>query len=566
MKRMKLISSVVLTLLPAFMLAAQERNPAQSIAQQSATADTTNNGNIPIFRVEVVSRAVAAVSYRDRSGWTKVDFQGTSIAPQAKGSADVRGQLGHVEIKLEVKNLPAPNSFGPLYLTYVIWAITPDGHPNNIGEVEVDSHGNYSGQVTTDLQAFGMIITAEPYFAVRQPSDVVAMENIIRKDTEGKWEVINAKYELLPRGTYTYQVPEKQLKPVDLNSSKKSPLELYEAQNAVQIAQYARADKYAPDVYESAEKLWQQAQDYEARKQWKPASMISREAVAKAEDARTIALRRQEQEALDNERKEAAARQAAEQAKAAEAARQAQIAQQQAQQSQAEAQRAAAQQAAAEQAKAEADAARAQADAARAQAAAEAQKAEQSAEEANRLRAQADQQRLLAEQQKEQLRQQLLQQFSAVLPTRETPRGLVINMQDVLFATGKYDLTTPAQVALARIAGIVISHQGLNLHVEGYTDSTGTIQINEKLSNNRADAVRDFLINQGIDPSNMTAQGYGESYPVATNDTAAGRKLNRRVELVISGEIIGVKIGVPPNQDNMVVPQGQAPAPPTQQR
>lgn len=545
---MKLISSVVLTLLPAVMLA-QEANPTQSIAQQTQATDTTNNGNTPIFRVQVVSRSVAAVSYRDRSAWTKVDFQGTSIAPQAKGSAEVRGQLGHVEIKLDVKGLPAPTTFGPLYLTYVIWAITPDGHPNNLGEVVVDSHGNYNGEVTTDLQAFGMIITAEPYFDVHQPSDVIAMQNIIRKDTEGKWETVNANFELLPRGNYTYHIPEKELKPVDLNSNKKSPLELYEAQNAVQIAEYARANKYAPDVYESAEKLWQQAQDYQARKQWRPAIMVAREAVAKAEDARTIALRREEQEALANERKEAAARQAAEQEKAAESARQAQLSQQQAQASQEEAQREAAHRAAAEQATREADAARGQA-------AAAAQQAQQSAEEANRLRAQ-------AEQQKEALRQQLLQQFNAVLPTRETPRGLVVNMQDVLFATGKYDLTQAAQIALARISGIIISHPGLNLHVEGYTDSTGSMQFNQKLSDERAGGVRDFLINQGIDPATMTAQGYGESYPVGSNDTAAGRKQNRRVELVISGEVIGVKIGVPPAQDSTSaspMPMSQPPA------
>lgn len=534
---MKMISSVVLTLVPAVMLA-QEPNPTQSIVNTN-----NENGSVPIFRAQVVSRSVPAVSYRDRSGWTKIGFEGTSLAPQAKGSAQVRGQLGHVEIKLDVKDLPSARTFGSLYLTYVLWAITPDGHPNNLGEVVVDSHGNYSGEMTTDLQAFGLIITAEPYFDVHQPSDVVVMENVIRKDTEGKWETVNANYELLARGNYTYHIPEKELKPVDLNSNKKSPLELYEAQNAVQIAEYAKANTYAPDVYKSAENLWEQAEVYQARKQWKPAIMVAREAVAKAEDARTIALRREAQEALDNERKEAAARQEAEQQKAAAAAQQAQLAQQQAAASQAEAEREAAQRKAAEQAKLEADAARAQA-------AAEAQKAQQSAEEANRLRAQAEQQKQLAEQQKEQLRQQLLQQFNAVLPTRETPRGLVVNMQDVLFATAKYNLTTPAQVALARIAGIVASHPGLNLHVEGYTDDTGSMQFNQKLSDERADAVRDFLINQGIDPANITAQGYGESDPVATNATPQGRKLNRRVELVISGEVIGVKVGVPPNQDS----------------
>lgn len=490
----------------------------------------------PLFKVQVVSRSVQAVSYRDRSGWTKIDFQGTSLAPEAKGTAQVRGELGHVTIKVDVKDLPAARTFGPLYLTYVLWAITPDGHPSNLGEILVDSHGNYSGTVTTDLQAFGLIITAEPYFDVHQPSDVIAMQNIIRQDTLGKWETVNANFELLQRGTYTYHVPQSQLKPVDLNSNKKSPLEIYEAQNAVQIAEYAKANQYASDVFQSADSLWHQAQDYEARKQWKPAIMTAREAVEKAEDARIVSLRKQQQLAQEQERQEAAARQAAAQQQAEEAAARAQQAQQQAQQQ-------AAQRAVAEQAQAQAAA---QAEKAQE----EAQKAQQAAEQANQLRAQ-------AEQQKEQLRQQLLQQFNAVLPTRETPRGLVINLQDVLFATGKYQLTQPAQLALARLSGIVVSHPGLNLRVEGYTDSTGSDPFNQKLSEERADSVRNFLIQQGLNPQNITAVGYGESYPVASNDTAAGRQMNRRVELVVSGEVIGVKIGMPPQQSAQGSPSSQ---------
>ncbi len=453
-----------------------------------------------------------------------------------------------MEIKLDVKNLPAATSFGSEFLTYVLWAITPDGHAANLGEVVLDSNGNFKGDITTELQSFGMIVTAEPYFAVRQPSDVVVMENIIRQDTLGKTEIVDAKYELLPRGQYTYHVPESQQHPVTMNSNKKSPLELYEAMNAIQIARYAKADQYSGDTFQNATNLLNQAEDYEVRKQWNPAIMTAKEATQKAEDARTISLRRQQQMALDAERQEAAARQAAAQQQAAlsqqqaeeaqrreaEEARQKQLAQQQAQLS-------AQQQAAAEQAKQEADAARAQADAARAQAAAEAAKAQQSATEADRLRQQAEAER-------NQLREQLLQQFNAVLPTRETPRGLVVNMSDVLFDTGKYTLKEPAREALARFSGIVLSHPGLNIQVEGYTDSTGGDELNQKLSEHRADAVHDFLISQGVNPQSITALGYGKSYPVASNDTAAGRKLNRRVELVVSGEVIGVKIGVPPNQ------------------
>ncbi len=516
---MRLLAATVLVLLP-FTLWGQEANPTQ-------TGPTNGPGGPnPIFHVQVVSRSIQAVSYRHRSGWTKVDFQGTSIAPQAKGTADVNSRLGHMEIKVDVKDLPAASSFGPEFLTYVLWAITPDGHASNLGEVVVDSDGHFKGDQTTELQSFGLIVTAEPYFAVRQPSDVVVMENIIRGDTVGKYEAVDAKYELLPRGQYTYHVPESQQHPVVMNSDKKSPLELYEAMNAVQIARYARADQNAGDTFQDASKLLSQAEDYQARKQWKPAIMTAKEAVQKAEDARTISLRKQQQMALDQERQDAAARQAAAQQgqhqaeqQAAEAARQKQQAEEQA--------RLSAQQSAA-------------ADAARAEAAAQAQKAQQSAAEADRLRQQ-------AEGEKNQLRAQLLQQFSAVLPTRETPRGLVVNMQDVLFDTGKYTLKAPAKLALARIGGIVSSHPGLNLQVEGYTDSTGSDELNQRLSEQRSETVRDFLLTQGVNSQTMTALGYGKTYPVASNDTSSGRQLNRRVELVVSGEVIGVKIGVPPS-------------------
>ncbi len=534
---MRLLACALIPLLP-FALPAQEANPTQNQSQQAAPG-----GPNPIFRVQVVSRSISAVSYRHRSGWTKIDFQGTSIAPKAHGTADVNSRLGHMQIKLDVKDLPPPQTFGSEFLTYVLWAITPDGHPQNLAEVVVDQHGNYStDNVSTDLQAFGLIITAEPYYAVSMPSDVVVMQNVIRPDTVGKEELISANYELMPRGQYFYHVPESQQHPVDL-SSKKNPQEVYEAQNAVQIARYARADQYAQDSFQDAVKLLNQAEDYEARKQWKPAIMTSREAVQKAEDARLVSLRTQQQLALDEERKQAADREAAAKARAeqeaqnaADAARQQQLAEQQAR-SEAE-QRAAA------------DRARAEADAARAQAAQEAQRANASADEANRLRQQ-------AEAEKNALREQLLQQFNAVLQTRETTRGLVINMSDVLFDTGKYTLKEPAREKLARLSGIILSHPGLNLRVEGYTDSTGSDAFNQKLSEQRADTVHDFLINQGLNPDTVTAVGYGKAYPVASNDTSAGRAMNRRVEMVVSGEIIGVKIGVPPTPDQGV---GTAPA------
>lgn len=540
---MRCIAALPLICIPGVLLA-QPPNPMQSIASQENSQNSAQNSSVPLYRVQVVSQTVQAVSYRDRSGWTKIDFQGTTLAPKAKGTAQVEGQLGHMVVKFDVHNLPSPRTYGPLYLTYVLWAITPDGHAQNLGEVLVDKDGNYKSAVTTSQQAFGLIITAEPYFAVRMPSDVVVMKNVIRNTTKGKWETVNARYELLPRGQYTYHEPTSEIKPISLNAGNKSPLALYEAINAVQIAAYAKADQYAPDIFQDAQSLLQKARSYRERKEWNSTRMIAREAVQKAEDARQVSLDRQEQianrkaheRAVEAENRAQEAQKRAEQAAAAEAAAE--------QQAKVDAQ----ERAAADQARKEAEQAKLEAEQARKEAAQAAQQAQEQAAEANKLRQEAVSQR-------DQLKQQLLQQFNTVLPTHETPRGLVIDMNDLLFATGSYNLTEKAKLSLAKISGIIISHPGLNLVVEGYTDNTGSKEFNEKLSNQRADAVHDFLIQEGISPQSITAVGYGEQFPVASNDTAKGRAQNRRVELVVSGNIIGVKIGVPPQSAQNTAPQ-----------
>ncbi len=378
---MRLTAFLLLLSAPA-LLPAQEANPTQSNQRGDSAG-----GPAPIFKVEVVSRSIQAVSYRNRSGWTKIDFQGTSLAPQSKGTADVNSRLGHMEIKLDVRKLPAPTNFGPEFLTYVLWAITPDGHSANLGEVVLDNDGNFKGNVTTELQSFGLIVTAEPYFAVRQPSDVVVMQNVVRQDTLGKSEVVDAKYELLKRGEYTYRVPAGQLHPIVMTADKKSPLWLYEAMNAIQIAKYAKADEYGGDTFQNATALLKQAEDYKDRKQWNPSIMTSKEAVQKAEDSRIIALRKQQQMALDLERQQAAERQAAAQHQTQMARQQAEEQARQAALAEEQSRRDAESRAAAEKARAESDALRAQADAARADANAQAQKAAQAAAEADRLRA-----------------------------------------------------------------------------------------------------------------------------------------------------------------------------------
>lgn len=516
----------------------------EGTSQQSNTQEQKNQGDVPIYKVQVVSRSIDSVSYRNRSGWTKIDFKGTALAPEAKGKAEVNSRSGYLQVKAEMEKLQPASRYGPEYLTYVLWAITPDGRATNLGEALIDKGGKGELDVTTQLQAFGLIVTAEPYFAVNQPSDVVVMENIIRKDTVGKVEQVNAKYELLQRGQYVAKGSPAQMKPMEMDS--KIPLELYEARNAIQLARMAKADQFGDSTFKDAVNLLNQAEGYQSRKAGrKPIVMTSREAVQRAEDSRLIAIRRQRQLALEKERADAAAREAQAQAEADEAARQQK-------QAEAQAKRDEQRRLQAEQQRLAAEQARSDADFARQQAAAEAAKAD-------RLRQQ-------AEADKNALRAQLLQQFNSVLETRETPRGLIVNMSDVLFDTGKYSLRPTLREKLARLSGIVISHPGLALQVEGFTDITGSDEFNQKLSEQRAATVRDYLVQSGVNPQGITAVGFGKANPIATNDTAAGRKQNRRVEMIVSGEVIGMKIGgaPPPVASPAAPPQpGAAPGAPT---
>jgi len=498
----------------------------------------------PVFKVNVVSKSTKAINYRHRSGSTTINFVGTALMPKAQGQAKVDSRPGAISIDATFKDVGAPGQFGSEYLTYVLWAISPEGRPKNLGEILLDGSKS-SLKVTTDLQVFGLIVTAEPYFSVTQPSDLIVMENEVRPDTLGKFEIIDAKYELLQRGQYQKLANALQLQP-----DPRIPIEIYEARNAVQIAQSSGADKYAADSFQKAQTTLQQSEDYLKRKQRKPAIMIARETAQTAEDARVIALKRQEEEALQKEREAAAAREAGakrqaeeeqrrrEQAEAERKAEEARRAQAEAAKATAESEKATAetQRLQAELATAKEAAERAKAETAQAQAAAAAEKAERAAAESERLRQQ-------AEQEKQQLRAQLLQQLNAVLETKDTDRGLVVTMADVLFDSGKYTLRPAAREKLAKLAGIVLGHPGLRLAAEGHTDSTGSTEFNQKLSVKRAESVAEYLSSQGVPRDSLNASGFGDTNPIASNDTAAGRQKNRRVELIVSGEVIGTKIG-----------------------
>lgn len=517
------------------------------VTTTTQTQSVENLPETPIYRVTVVSRTTKAVNYRHRGGATKVDFAGTPLMASSRGEAKVESKKGYIEIEVEFDDMVPAQRFGAEYLTYVLWAISPEGRATNLGEILLDSQGRGKLNVTTELQSFGMIVTAEPYFAVSQPSDVVVMENVIRSDTRGRVEVVDAKYDLLKRGAYTFHADQSALRSMPGDPSK-TPLYLWEARNALQIARWAGADKYASDTFRKAESQLRQAEDYHARKQEKPTSMVARESVQTAEDARLIALQRIEEERLANERRAAAEREAAERARADEARRQRELAEQQARleaerRAMAESQRKAAEseRLAAERAKAEADAARLAAEKAQAEALAQQQALAAQAEQARRAADEADRARASAEAEKQALREQLRQQLNMVLETRESARGLIVNMSDVLFDFGKYTLRPVAREKLARVSGIILAHPGLRIEVEGHTDSVGSDEFNQKLSEQRAGTVHDYLVSSGVAPTNVTARGFGESQPVASNDNAAGRQQNRRVELVVSGDIIGTQ-------------------------
>jgi outer membrane protein OmpA-like peptidoglycan-associated protein len=504
----------VLCLAGSLSLLAQAPNPTAQPQQpengQGQPPSEMRDG-VPVYKVQVVGRDIPAINYFHRKGSTKIAFQGTSLLPTARGTAKVDSQLGRTQINLDIRGLTPANGFGPEYLTYVLWAITPEGRPVNLGEVlPTGGKDKNTMSVTTNLQVFGLIITAEPYFAVTMPSDVVVMQNVVLNDkTQGVIEQVDAHYSLLPRGAYTETAGSHTvLHPITRNE--RSPLELYEADNAVQIAEAEGAGRYAVDTLQKAKVALRNAQDIDGHSRDRRQTITyAREAVQAAEDARIITVRRMR---------------AADEAATKKAAADAQLA------AQASAQ--AAQQQAEERARAQKAAEEAEARASAAKAAQQA--AEQSAQQAS--------------QQAEQARERLKQQLSQVLQTKETARGLIMNMSDVLFDFNKYTLKPEAREKLAKVSGILLAYPGLTLQVEGYTDNIGSDEYNQKLSEQRADGVKDYLASQSVPDAEISAAGYGKSDPIADNSTSSGRAQNRRVQLVVSGAGIGVQEKAPGDQ------------------
>jgi outer membrane protein OmpA-like peptidoglycan-associated protein len=529
--------------------------------------------------VRMVERTTKAIDYNHRGESTKIDFRGTSLLPEARGEASVESKQGAIGIDVHIKGLWPAAKFGPEYLTYVMWAITPEGRATNVGELLLD-RGKTKLDATTKLQSFGLIVTAEPYFAVTRPSDFVVMESFVRKDMAGTVEEADAKYDLLPRGQYTWNAnPAQQVE--SPRRSSKIPWDLYEARNAVRIARWAGAERYSPETFRKAVQDLENAEGYLTGKAGtKPIGTVAREAVQMAEDARAIAVRKIDEERQASERQaeagevRAASQPNQAQAKAVLATRDAADTAQlvavsetdrakgdnetgittdrnEADRQKSESATIAAAKAEAGRLKRDSDAQPGAADVApvlgTAQIEADHLKVEN---DARRAGAETELDRGIkdkaqAEPEKAELRARLLTQFDAVLATRDTPRGLIVDLSDALFDADQYSLLPVAREKLAQVAGIVSGHPGLKLDVEGYTDSVGGDEYNQRLSEQRGTSVRDYLIQQGMAGSSVTTKGFGKAEPVASNDTAQGRQQNRRVELVISGEIIGTEIGTP---------------------
>jgi outer membrane protein OmpA-like peptidoglycan-associated protein len=517
-------------------------------------AQPPTNTTVPLFRVTVVARATVAINYRPRSGETRVDLLGTPLLPEARGYANVSGEKGYIKIDAHLKKMQPATRFGSEYLTYVLWAITPEGRAKNLGEIQI-ADDDARVQVTTEFQAFALIVTAEPYFAVTQPGDVVVMENIVRDDTKGKAETVQANYELLKRGSYLMnQAAVFKTHPLEPGA----PLDLAEARNAVELSRLAGADRYAADSFAKAQHLLNDAEVEQAKhKHGNSLMMPARQAAQTAEDARLIALKRQEDELQTQQRADAAQRERDAQTRAQLERDRAEAEQVKRLQAELDAQKAASAREAAErerldiersrqealkaqsdaeQARAAAETARRAADAQTEQARAQEQEAQARAQQAQ-IQAQAT--AAQAEQEKTALRERLREQLNLVLETRETARGLIVNVSDVLFDTGSATLKPGAREKLARVAGILATHSDLRIEIGGHTDSVGGDDYNQRLSERRAESVREYLMQQRIPPTALDAVGFGKDRPVASNDTPTGRQQNRRVELVVSGESIG---------------------------
>lgn len=449
----------------------------------------------PIYQVTVVPGTTRAINYRNLTGSTQIGFRGSVLQAQAKGFAKVQSRGGAMSVKARFDHMEPASRFGPEYLTYVLWAVTPAGRPINLGEVIVRKSGKAVIEAHTNLQTFGLIVTAEPHFAVSQVSNLVVLENVVTRETRGQVEEVDAHYELLPRGAYRVQGTPGSRPPLKLD--KRVHPYVYQAINAYDIARAEGAEQQAPEAFGKATELMNRMEA--EKKKWKrPAILLARQLVQQAEDARLVAVKHQDE-----------ARQERERLAAVEARQEAEAAREET-----------------ERTRSQAEAARREAEQARLLALQESQQAREQATRA-----------VSAE--KLAMRKKLRGQLSRLLDTRETEHGVEVSLSDLLFPNGKAGLLPATREKLAKVAGVVLAYPGVRISVEGHTDGTGHEAFNRKLSQRRAQVVRHFLLDQGVPAEAVTARGFGHQRPVASNATFSGRQQNRRVELILTGGAIG---------------------------
>ncbi len=472
-----------------------------------------------LYELRPAVTPVRVFGYGSAEGNFQLGMQGSDLARGATGELRVRSRVSYNEIDLRVKGLPAPQTIGPEFLTYVAWAISPAGLGTNLGELSLE-RGEGRLRTQTDMQSFGLIVTAEPFYAAAMPSDTVVLETTVLPAEKRSPALTSVDARFMPRGQYKVGAELGEVKPFTFEAG--IPLDIYQARNALLIGKRTRTNRFVPEGYQAAQALLARAEQAHYGGDAKTATASAREAVQVMGDAIRLSLERQ-----DKLRSDLISRAADDRVRRAAAT---------AEDAERRMREAAQKQAAAEKATREAERQRAKAEDEMRIAVEERRRAQQEAIEARRVA-----QKLVQEQ--HQLRDLLVERLNQVLATEDTDRGLVVRLSDILFDPGKFMLKPDTKTLLARIAGILSWAPGIRVQVEGHTDNTGDAGKNQQLSEQRAAAVANFLVEQGMPASNISSVGYGESRPIAANNTREGRDQNRRVELVLSGEMIGARVG-----------------------
>ncbi len=490
--------------------------PNQSPAGESAEAIQERLEVLYELRLSGID--VPVFRYTWTEGTIKLAMAGTDLARNANGEVRVRSRVNFNELDLRVKGLPTPQSLGPEYLTYVVWAISTAGIGSNLGELALE-RGEGRLRAQTELQSFGLLITAEPYYATAIPSDTIVLQNAPAPDEKRTPTQSTVSARMMPRGQYRVGAESGEVKPITFEPG--VPLDIYQARNALAIARRTRMNQFVDTAFQQATDLVGRAEEMYHGGDPRSATATAREAVQVVGDGVRISLERQETLRNDLLQRAAADRVRRATNTAEDADRRMREALQM--------------QATAEATARDANLQRQRAEEEMRLAIEERRRAQQDA-----LEARAVAQKLVQEQ--HQLRELLVQRLNQVLETADTERGLVVQLSDILFDPGKFTLKLDTRILLARVAGILSWAPGIQVQVEGHTDNTGDAGRNQLLSEQRAAAVANFLVEQGLPPSNLSSVGYGESRPIEANTTRAGRDRNRRVELVLSGEMIGARI------------------------